>query len=68
MLSNFYLLDAHNKTRVAFGNMQRNICKKPDWNLDLPLFHYDVMKYMSVDFLTVYIGPPSCVHYWVWNS
>ena len=39
-----------------------------EWKLDLvPYFSYGYWKHMFVDFLTEYIAPPNCVHYWVWS-
>ena len=65
MFSNFYQLDLHNKTQFALANSRCNIYKKSDQNLDLPWYNYSNQKYMFVDSLTGYIGPPNCVHYWV---
>ena len=38
--------------------------QKPDWKLDLFCFGYGCQKWMSVDFLNEYVGPPNGIHYW----
>ena len=37
MFSNFYWLDVHNQTCVAFANLWWDICKKLDWGIGPPL-------------------------------
>ena len=39
-----------------------NHVQKLDCKLDLPYFSCDHWKFMFVDFLIAYIGPPNCVH------
>jgi hypothetical protein len=60
--SNFYQLDSHYKTRVAFSKPLMKNLQKLDWKLDLPLFSYGTYrKCMYVDFSTGdIIGPPNC--------
>ena len=65
--SNFWWLDLHNETCVALANLRWSFSKNwiENWT---SWFSYGYWKCMFVDSLTEYIGPPNCVHYWVYSS
>ena len=66
--SNFYKLELHNVTCGAFTNLHLSIIKngfETGAFLDLLMVYW---KCMFVDSLVEYVGPPFCVHYWLWSS
>ena len=66
--SNFCWLDLHNKTCVRLAILRWSFSK--NWienqtSSDLVMIIGSAYLLKS---LTEYIGPPNCVHYWVWSS
>ena len=56
------------KTRVAFASPWWSICKNQIQIRTNRWFSYGYHKCMFVDFFIGYVGPPNCVHCWVWRS
>ena len=62
IFTNFYILDLHNKTRVALANLQLNICKN---QIEIHTFPNVVMVIglgCLLIFLIAYVGLPNRVH------